>query len=134
MLVATPDYLAAQGVPVHPADLARHRIISFVSFDNREVWTFEKVGERCSAYPADPVLRVNSAEGLRAAVLSGMGIAMVTNRMVGASLGCGELVPILPGWTLGANDIWVIFPEGRRVRPRARLFTDWLAGAVARLG
>ena len=134
MLVATPGYLAAHGMPGHPTDLVRHRIISFTSFDSREAWTFEKVGERCSAYPADPILRVNSAEGLRAAVLAGMGIAMVTNRMVGASLAMGELVPLLPGWTLGGNDIWVIFPEGRRVRPRARLFADWLAGAVAGLG
>jgi DNA-binding transcriptional LysR family regulator len=133
MLVATPDYLAEQGVPVYPADLARHRIISFTSFDNREAWTFERDGERSSAYPADPVLRVNSAEGLRAAVLAGMGIAMVTNRMVGTHLARGELVPILTEWTLGGSDIWVIFPEGRRLRPRARLFADWLALAVSGL-
>lgn len=134
MLVATPDYLAAQGMPVHPADLARHRIISFTSFDSRDAWSFDKDGERCSAYPADPIVRVNSAEGLRAAVLAGMGIAMVTNRMIGTHLARGELVSILPDWTLGGNDMWVIFPEGRRVRPRARLFADWLAGAVAGLG
>lgn len=134
MLVATPDFLAAHGTPGDPDDLARHRIVSFASFDSREAWTFRRDGEQQIAYPADPILRVNSAEGLRAAVLAGMGIAMVTNRMVGVSLARGELVPVLADWTLGGNDIWVIFPEGRRVRPRARLFADWLAGAVSSLG
>jgi len=133
MLVATPTYLHDMGVPARPEDLRRHRIISFTSFENRQAWAFEHGGARQTVLPTDPVLRVNSAERLRAAVLAGMGIAMVTNRMVGTNLARGELVPVLPDWTLGASDIWVIFPEGRRVRPRARLFADWLAGAVAGL-
>jgi DNA-binding transcriptional LysR family regulator len=134
MLVATPDYLSDMGAPVQPDDLRRHRIVSFTSFENREAWTFEQGGARQTVVPGDPVLRVNAAEGLRAAVLAGMGIAMVTDRMVGAHLARGELVPLLADWTLGTNDIWVIFPEGRRVRPRARLFADWLADAVAEIG
>lgn len=134
MLVASAGYVKARGMPADPDELRDHPIISFAGFETREAWTFVRDGIRKTALPADPVLRVNAAEGLRAAVLAGMGIAMVTNRMVGAKLARGELVRLLPDWTLGASDIWVIFPEGRRVRPRARLFADWLAGAVAGLG
>ncbi|PXW78402.1 LysR family transcriptional regulator [Blastomonas natatoria] len=134
MLVASPAYLAEMGSPGDPDGLSDHRIISFASFDSRQAWTFERAGTRKTAYPADPLLRVNAAEGLRAAALAGLGIAMVTNRMVGANLARGELVALLPDWTLGNSDIWVIFPEGRRVRPRARLFAEWLASVVPGLG
>jgi len=134
MLVAAPGYLAEHGTPCHPAELPSHRIISFTNFETREAWTFARGGERHMVFPADPTMRVDAAEGLRAAALAGMGIAMVTNRMVGPMLASGALVEVCADWTLANTDIWVIFPEGRRVRPRARLFADWLAAAVQGLG
>jgi DNA-binding transcriptional LysR family regulator len=124
MLVASPAYLAHHGTPQVPGDLAGHRIASYVAFESLAIWTFTRGSDRQSVAVETP-LRVNAAEGLRAAVLAGLGIGMVTDRMVGAELASGALVPLLPDWALSHSDIWVIFPEGRRVRQRARMFADW---------
>lgn len=125
LLAASPDYLARHGTPQAPGDLAAHRIASFIAFESLTSWTFTRGSERQSI-AVEAQLRLSAAEGLRASLLAGLGIGMVTDRMVGRELVSGALVQLLPDWVLPHSDVWVIFPEGRRVRQRARLFADWL--------
>lgn len=132
LLVATPGYLARRGIPLAPADLSGHRIASYIAFESLTNWTFSRTGERQSV-AVEPQLRVSAAEGLRAFVLAGLGIGMVTDRMVGRELASGRLARLLPDWSLAPSDVWVIFPEGRRVRQRARLFADWLESCLPQL-
>jgi DNA-binding transcriptional LysR family regulator len=125
LLVASPGYLAQHGTPRTPAELAGHRIASYIAFETLTAWTFTRDSERQSV-AVEAQLRVSAAEGLRAAVLAGLCLGMVTDRMVARELASGTLVQLLPDWTLPHSDIWAIFPDGRRVRQRARLFVNWL--------
>jgi DNA-binding transcriptional LysR family regulator len=129
LLVASKAYLAQHGTPAHPRAMAGHQIASYIAFDALTSWTLSR-GEERETITALPRLRVNAAEGLRAIVMAGVAIGLVTNRMVERELAAGLLVHLLPDWSLPASDVWVIFPEGRRVRQRSRLFVDWLEQAI----
>jgi hypothetical protein len=67
-------------------------------------------------------LHVSASEGVRAAVLGGMGVAIVSQWMFAPELACGEVRAVLDEWTLPAIDLWVVFPTGRMVSAKARAF------------
>jgi DNA-binding transcriptional LysR family regulator len=76
-------------------------------------------------------VRVSSAEGLRAAVLADMGLAIATDWMFAPELAAGTVVRVLPGWALPPIDLWALFPGGRLASAKARAFADFVAGVVA---
>lgn len=130
LLVATPAYLAHYGTPTDPTALQRHAIVSYAPFEGTKGWSIERSGNVVSI-GIDPILRASSAEGLRAAVLGGLGIGMATSRMVGHELTSGALVTLLTDWSLPTVDVRAIFPAGRRPVARARVFVDWLMETLA---
>ena len=69
-------------------------------------------------------LSFTAAEGVREAVLAGLGIAIVSQWMMAKELARGEVVGVLQDWRLPEIDLWAVFPTGRL--PRARAFVDWL--------
>lgn len=73
---------------------------------------------------------MSAAEGLRAALLAGLGLAMVSEQMVEPELANGTVRAVLNDWDLPGIDVWAIFPSSRRPAARARLFADWLAVAL----
>ncbi|WP_332816192.1 LysR family transcriptional regulator [Ramlibacter sp.] len=125
LLVASPDYLRRHGTPAHPADLARHRCLSYLRSGSGQSWSFERIGRKAAA---DPVvvsvqgpLRANNSEALREAVLGGLGIALLPDFSAAAHLGPGQLVPLLPQWRPGGffgDRIYAIRPWSPQV-PRA---------------
>lgn len=130
LLVTTPAYLDRHGSPHIPEALHDHLLISYAPFETPKGWRFESP-EGAVDVRVDARIVVNSAEGLRAALLAGLGIGLATSRMVGGELTRGELVPLLQAWTLPAVDVWAIFPAGRRPTARARVFADWMTVTLA---
>ena len=95
-LVAAPAYLAAAGEPRHPADLARHALLTYTNAPGP--WRFHGPdGEELSVRPAGP-LAVNSGEAMLPALVAGLGIARLPDFIVGASLATGALREILVPW------------------------------------
>jgi len=127
MIAGAASYLDRHGAPDSPAALSGHRLITFTGFTGPATWTFSQGSSSVSAV-VEGTIRVSAAEGLRAALFAGLGLAMVTRRMVEAELASGAIRPVLTDWSLPPSDIWALFPSGRRTSRRARLFADWLAG------
>src|SRR5579859_1327720 len=73
MVVGTPDYFAREGEPSAPADLIGHQAIIYQQSGGGDVWIFRQ-GSAETAVTVKGRLRVTAAEGVRAAVLSGMGL------------------------------------------------------------
>lgn len=128
-VVAAPAYLARCGVPDTPAALADHALISYAPFEAAGRWHFAHP-ERPATIRIEPRLRVTSAEGLRAAILGGLGIGMVSTRMFANEWEAGAVAPVLAEWALPSVDVWAIFPEGRRPTVRARRFAEWAAATL----
>jgi len=64
---------------------------------------------------------------LRAAVLGGLGIALLPESVVRADIDSGQLEQVLPAWTLPLGIFHVVFPTRRGLLPSVRAFIDFLA-------
>jgi DNA-binding transcriptional LysR family regulator len=126
MVVASPDYLAAHDAPQIPADLARHEAVVYLrDSGGATTWTFERDSTELSVTVGGR-LRVNAAEGVRAAVGAGVGVAIVSEWMFAPELASGEVVQLLPDWSLPTIDLWAVYPSGRLASAKARAFTAFV--------
>ncbi len=122
-VLATPRYLAHVGAPKTPADLGRHHALNYSQLT--DTWTFEKEGEQATV-TLKGRMRASAAEGIRAAVLADMGLAVTSDWMFWPELASGEVQRVLPGWAVPSIDLWAVFPTGRLASAKARAFVDFV--------
>lgn len=77
-------------------------------------------------------VRVSAAEGVRAAVLGHLGVALTSQWMFADELAKGDVVPLLEDWQLPPLDLWAVFPTGRLASAKARAFVDFVEGLMSR--
>ena len=126
MLVATPSYLAARGVPKTPADLAAHDCISGPGNFGRDNWSFTRNGTETSVNVSGRI-HTNSGPGIFAGAMAGLGIAMVSTVMAGPEVKAGTLVALLRNYKLPTVDVHAVFPGGPRPSTKVRALVDFLA-------
>lgn len=124
-VIATPGYLDRAGVPSSPADLVAHEAIVYSQLANS--WTFRKNGTEASVVVTGHV-RLSAAEGIRAAVLAGMGLTVNSDWMFAPELESGTVRRVLTDWELPPIDLWAVFPTGRLASAKARAFADFVEG------
>ncbi|MFS2109689.1 LysR substrate-binding domain-containing protein [Sphingomonas sp. Sphisp140] len=124
--VAAPAYLARQGTPETPADLAHHQAVSLRSLTTGALTPFEFVRphgvERIEV--ASP-FSVTGTESYRDAVLLGLGLAQMPVFHIERDLAEGRLVRVLAEHPLPSAPISILYPRSRQLSPRVRLFIDW---------
>jgi DNA-binding transcriptional LysR family regulator len=121
LLVASPGYLKARGVPKRPQDLRAH---DWVRFSGLAGGDSQQVGRETVAFT--PTFIANNAVVLKDALLRGLGVGLVTEWLVRRELKAGRLVEVLPGHPVTALETSVIFPSPRFVPARVRAFVDAL--------
>ncbi|WP_363147278.1 substrate binding domain-containing protein [Rhizobium sp. 60-20] len=122
-VIATPAYLEHAGTPLAPADLVAHEAIVYTQLSNS--WTFQQRGTEVSVV-VNGRLRVSAAEGIRAAVLADIGLAIASDWMFQLELETGAVRRILEDWDLPPIDLWALFPTGRLASAKARAFADFV--------
>lgn len=126
LLVASPAYLAAAGVPEVPADLAAHQILAFDAERERHAWQLRSADGSESRVELQPRLCCHSFPVLLQSALAGLGIALLPESTVRAALARGDLLPVLPRWSLPQGIFHVVFPHRRGLLPAVRAFIDFL--------
>ena len=134
VIVATPDYLKAHGMPSKVEDLDNHQIIVFGEEEEHMPvphlnWLLEaglKSGERRPA-----ALEVNSTFGIFRAVQSDLGIASLPEYMLRESTNLVGLLPELQGPKI---DAFIVYPEALRHSSRIAVFRDFLLRKIAEAG
>lgn len=81
VVCASPAYLAANGVPRLPNDLARHHCITFEVLASMRAWIFG-AGRSEISMPVPSRLAVNTAEAAIAAAILGVGLIRVLSYQV----------------------------------------------------
>lgn len=120
LLVAAPAYLARQGFPATPADIATHQCITLIG--DRQ-WTFEN-GQTIEVSAASTV---NDGEAMRAMIEQGMGIGVKSLWNASESLKSGRLVEVLPNFPLKAEAaLWLLYPSRRIIAPKVQAMIDFL--------
>ncbi len=124
MVVASPAYLVAQGVPRTPDDLARHNCLSL---GQQRGWAFRQPesGEAVS-YKVSGDFECNDGAVLHEWALAGRGLAWRSLWEVGRDLKEGRLTSVLDAWQAPPMGIYAVFPQRRHLPLRVRLFIDLL--------
>ncbi|WP_233862163.1 LysR family transcriptional regulator [Paraburkholderia adhaesiva] len=127
VLVAAPAYLATQGVPHCPAELAQHTVLAPSSDIHGDDWQFEAPDGTRSGVRIEPAYAVNDAVMQRQAALAGMGIAILPSDQVVADLACGAVVRVLGDYTIRDADreLSLVYPGRRHVPAKTRSFVDF---------
>ncbi|TFW18683.1 LysR family transcriptional regulator [Duganella callida] len=128
IVVATPAYFARCSTPGRPQDLADHAAIVFSRGEGGEQLTFAS-GDKSVATQTivlKPKLRISALEGVRAAVLAGLGIAVASEWIFTDELASGQVCVALADWELPRLDLWAVLPGGRHASPKARAFITFV--------
>ena len=126
VLVASPAYLARQPAPHFPADLDAHDCLVNALKSPTSNWILCGAKGRHSVRVSGS-LRANFGEPLRHAALLGQGISMHPTYMVAQDILDGRLLIVLPDYPPIGLDIYAIYPHGRAISARVRLFLDFLS-------
>lgn len=125
-LVASPEYIARFGVPVHPNDLLMHDCIRYNSAVTGayERWQFSREGEDVEI---DTRGRVSSNDGMTMlnAALEGHGFAYFYDRYVQDHLASGRLVRVLEDWS-PARSLSLYYFNRSAMPQKLRVFIDFL--------
>jgi len=127
VIVAAPSYLRLMGEPHSPADLNRHRILTYRYQESSISWDFRYADNRVENVQIDGHTRINNSLAIRAAVLAGMGIARMPSFAAGEALKQGDLVKLFPDTSTLAVSIFLIYPQRRHLSPKVRAFADFMA-------
>lgn len=125
VLVASPAYLARQGVPQSPAGLAAHRCLTYANF-GRSVWRLSRGAEQVEVGVSSH-FSANEATTLLHAALAGGGLALQPTYLAHPHLADGSLQRVLPDWTPPDMSIHALYTSRRHLSPAVRGLLDFLA-------
>lgn len=129
---ASPAYLERHGTPASPDDLEGHRMIGFVSSSTRSVIPLEfqtEDGVRSVSIPVSATVAAASTNACLAKL--GLGLIQVPRYRVAHELDAGELVEVLAAWPPTSSPVHLLYPAGRQLSPRVRMFIDWASAEVS---
>ena len=132
VLVASPAYLAARGLPRRPKDLAAHDTIFSAVHSGPREWRFG-AGGRESVVRLSPRLTVNDIEAQIMAVRAGRGIARLLSYQVADDLAAGVLIRIMRDCESPPVPVQLVTGGGRHMAPKVRAFLDHAAKGLLAL-
>ncbi|HAZ7572965.1 LysR family transcriptional regulator [Legionella sp. PATHC032] len=121
VLCASPDYLAKNGIPKIPSDLAKHRYITHSMRNPDNLITF-KGGEQIYV---EPVLWLNDSRALCECAILGIGIIKLHEYIVAEALQDGRLIEILPEFRESNLSVYLYYQASRYLQPKIRRFIDF---------
>lgn len=125
-LVASPDYVASMPTPTVPSDLEEWHWIRFVVRANQTELTAAD-GEVVTVLGKSSV-SVNAADALYGFAVRGLGLTSIPEHLACRGFERGDLVHVLPDWTLRPLGLHAIWPNQSRRENLTTLFVRFLAG------
>lgn len=125
LLVASPDYYKSMPTPKHPKDLEDWNWVRFaIRPDQTELTSPE--GTKVSVTGKSHV-SVDSADALFEFVSRGLGLTALPENLACRGFDRGDLIHVLPDWTLRRLGLHAIWPDQSRRENLTLLFVRYLA-------
>jgi DNA-binding transcriptional LysR family regulator len=126
-LVASPDYLAQRGRPIHPDDLERHACLGYAYMPTPDVWRFvDDAGEEVVVRPRGP-LRANNSDALIASLCAGLGVSPLPDFIYWKDVASGHLETVMTDWRLPPIALHLVAPSSGPRPARVTALMDYLA-------
>ena len=129
ILAASAQYLRVHGVPRSPEELTQHQCLVARENDQRfDVWALRKDRQKTETrVRVHGPLSSNSGELVRDWCLEGRGIMLRSLWDIAPQLASGQLVRVLPAYSMPDADIHWLAPQTAQTPKRVRLLIDFLA-------
>jgi DNA-binding transcriptional LysR family regulator len=128
--LASPDYLQGAGTPFAPEELARHEAIIDTNAADPFLWRFRSDnGEHDVRVHGR--LRFAGAEACVQAARLGLGVLRTPAFAASEDLRAGRLVPLLCAYAPEVIHVHAVYPHGRHLAAKVRVFVDFLAQRYA---
>ncbi|MEN4825657.1 LysR substrate-binding domain-containing protein [Pseudomonas sp. P39-UII1] len=128
VLVASPAFLDSFGRPKSPSDITELdtlcRPVDVV--DGIARWTLSAMGQDPLTVMHSPRLSSNDLRLQLESAIHGIGVALLPEPIVSASIQAGVLEMVLPGWSAPAHKIHIVYPPPRGMLPSVRSLIDYL--------
>jgi DNA-binding transcriptional LysR family regulator len=126
-LIASPAYLAARGTPESLDALAGHDLLHYSNLSSGNVWKLRGPNGAERQVRASGRLTFNNGDSLLSAAEAGLGIALSPAFISSEAVRAGRVVEILPSCRPEPVGVWAVYPSGRFLQPKLRVFIDFLA-------
>jgi len=128
VLCAAPAYLDRNGRPQTLIDLESHDCLRYRYVTTGKLMEWNLGGEPEGTQLRLPtVLTLNNMEAVLIAAMDGHGIAYMPDFLVREPLKNGALETLLDTHTGNSEQFWALWPSGRHLSPKIRVFVDFLA-------
>ena len=124
--VASPEYLARNGVPQTPADLRHHACINWRFSGSGAIfrWPMERKGKKLEMAVTGPLI-ANFQEVMHEAALQGLGILYsYDDEPIDALIAAGRLKRVLADWSPTVPGLFLYYSSRRLPTPALRGFID----------
>lgn len=126
LVLASPGYLAKHGVPQHPYDLDRHKIISYSNLKQPNIWLFQDHnGDSIQVHVESHVLTNNSTLEIDLGVAD-QGIFRVPRFALKDELETGTLVEVFSDWAKPSIGVYMVYPSRKHMSAKVRSFIDFV--------
>lgn len=129
VLCASPEYIHQRGIPKHPSELVNHDCLYLAENNHDHIWRFLKDDEVHSVSVTGRYA-VNHSQMRLTGVKNGLGIGILHDFVIADALQTGEVVPVLPDWTLRSNYHGIIamqYAQTKYMPARLRVFIDYVS-------
>lgn len=127
VLCASPNYLQRHGMPSHPTALEQHDCLYLAETGRDNLWDFLKDDE-FHTVAVRGRYAVNHSQMRLNGVKNGLGIGIFHDFVIADAIAAGQVVPVLPDWTIKSNyhgAIAMQYPQTKYMPARLRVFIDY---------
>jgi len=132
IVVCSPAYARAHGLPAEPEDLPRHECISYANTPALQQWTFQPTRSGGAARQVLVKGRIvaNNGEAIREAAVAGLGLAVLPSFIVCDALREGRLIDAMPNERPLPDGIFAVYAKTRQPSRKVRAVIDHLVEAI----
>lgn len=122
-IVASPKYLAQNGLPQRPAELKNHSLIGFSNIRALNNWPVRGLDA------ITPTLTASNGETIRQLALSGSGITCLSGFMVNQDIESGKLISLIDSYRVQDTDrelVNAVFYKSSSASERVTAFIEFI--------
>ncbi len=130
ILVASPSYLASQVALATPEHITQADTVGALSEGAEPTWSLVNATGATIRIAHRPRLLCSDLSVQYQAAISGVGIALLPERIATRGLKYGALVQVLPEWATPVEDIHLVIATRRGLLPSVRTLLDYLVAQL----
>ncbi|WP_318464169.1 LysR family transcriptional regulator [Photobacterium leiognathi] len=130
--VASPEYIAKHGHPIHPTELSSHHCFCYSNLKKSNIWDYmDKAGNQTSV-DVHQRIRSNNTEMSLALVCNGDGIIRLPEFYIEQQIKTGELILLFEDYVFPMVDVYALYPTRKHLASKVRCFLDLIDEMVVK--